>query len=98
MIVRIVRMSFDEAYIDTFLQLFETYKAHIRTFDGCLHLELLQQKDAPSVFFTYSHWRDEVALEAYRQSELFRKVWGETKKYFNERPQAWSLEQRHCLP
>jgi quinol monooxygenase YgiN len=98
MIVRIVCMSFDEAHIDTFLRLFDSYKEQIRSFDGCLHLELLQQESAPSVFFTYSHWRDEAALENYRQSELFLKVWGETKKYFNQQPQAWSLKRHHCLP
>lgn len=92
MVIRIVRMSFMVEHTADFLQLFEQYQDQIRHFDGCCGLQLLQDIGQPNVFFTYSHWISPEALEAYRQSELFRQVWQQTKQYFNERPAAWSLK------
>jgi quinol monooxygenase YgiN len=40
MLVRIVKMSFAEAYIDTFTALFNSKKEHIQNFPGCRLLEL----------------------------------------------------------
>ena len=49
-------------------------------------------KSEPNIFFTYSFWKNEAALEAYRNSELFKNTWAKTKVLFNEKPQAWSVE------
>jgi hypothetical protein len=32
-------------------------------------------------------------LEAYRNSELFHRVWGTVKQWFYARPCAWSVEE-----
>ena len=45
-------------------------------------LELYQDKNNPEIFFTYSYWDKEEDLEHYRNSELFKNVWIQTKKYF----------------
>lgn len=91
MIVRIVKMSFQPEKVEEFLENFHASKADIRAFEGCEHLELLREKARPNVFFTYSFWRDEEALEAYRRSELFKRTWAKTKPLFDAKPEAWSL-------
>ncbi len=94
MIVRIVKMTFQPEKVAEFLSNFEASKESIRGFDGCEHLELLQDRHRKEVFFTYSYWRDEEALQNYRDSELFKETWAKTKILFDEKPEAWSLERK----
>ncbi|TXE11858.1 antibiotic biosynthesis monooxygenase [Seonamhaeicola algicola] len=97
MLVRIVKLGFDEKHIDTFLTNFETDKTTIRNFEGCNFLELYQDKNNPTLFFTYSYWDDEMALERYRNSETFIKIWNKTKVLFNIKPEAWSVHKLASL-
>jgi quinol monooxygenase YgiN len=66
----------------------------IRDFEGCVSLELLQDVSHPNIFFTYSQWEREDHLSAYRNSELFKEVWGSTKKLFKDKPEAWSVVKK----
>lgn len=91
MITRIVRMEFQADKVDQFLEIFHESKSQIRHFPGVHHLELHRDLNQPNVFYTYSHWEDEAALNAYRKSELFGGVWPRTKALFAEKPQAFSL-------
>jgi heme-degrading monooxygenase HmoA len=59
---------------------------------------LYQDKNNPSIFFTYSFWETEQDLENYRQSALFDDVWTFTKKLFNDKPEAWSVNKVISLP
>lgn len=92
MLIRFVRMTFREDCLPDFLSIFEASKAHIRVFPGCLHLELLRDLDHPNVRMTYSRWESTEALEAYRQSDLFRTTWAATKLLFADKPLAFSTE------
>ena len=85
-------MSFKPEKVEDFLRVFNASKARIRAFPGCLHLELWNSKTESNVFFTYSFWKSEAALEAYRHSDLFQKTWAQTKVLFNDKPLAWSVE------
>lgn len=98
MLVRIVKMSFHPENIDTFQEIFEENKTHIRASKGCSLLELYQDNKNPEVFFTYSYWNDDEDLEAYRNSALFTNVWAQTKVLFNNRPLAWSVHKKVSLP
>ncbi|WP_310558824.1 antibiotic biosynthesis monooxygenase family protein [Flavobacterium sp.] len=93
MFIRIVKMSFHEENIPAFLENFEINKDKIRNAPGNRLLELYQDKNNKSIFFTYSYWETEEDLENYRQSELFNGVWGFTKKLFNDKPEAWSVDK-----
>ncbi|ARS34299.1 putative quinol monooxygenase [Pontibacter actiniarum] len=93
MIVRIVRMTFKEEKTAEFLEIFRNSKARIRAFEGCQHVELLQDLHQPNVYSTYSLWDSEDHLNRYRGSELFGQVWPATKTLFADKPQAWSLQQ-----
>jgi (4S)-4-hydroxy-5-phosphonooxypentane-2,3-dione isomerase len=97
MFVRIVKMSFYEKHIETFLNNFEENKSNIRNFKGCNLLELYRDKNNPNIFFTYSYWESENDLEHYRQSDLFKSVWSKTKPLFNEKPEAWSVDKFDTL-
>jgi heme-degrading monooxygenase HmoA len=98
MFIRIVKMSFHQENIPAFLENFENMKEKIRNSQGNRFLELYQDKNNPSVFFTYSFWETEQDLENYRQSALFDEVWTFTKKLFNDKPEAWSVDKLVSLP
>ncbi|HRE77039.1 MAG TPA: antibiotic biosynthesis monooxygenase [Flavobacterium sp.] len=93
MFVRIVKMSFHEENIPKFLENFDLMKEKIRNAPGNRLLELYQDKNNPEIFFTYSYWETENDLENYRNSELFYDVWQFTKKLFNDKPEAWSVNK-----
>lgn len=91
MIVRIVRMEFKPESINSFLEIFDASKLHIRMFPGCEHLELHRDSEKDNVFFTYSHWNDHQDLENYRLSDLFLSTWAQTKVLFDAKPIAYTL-------
>ena len=93
MFVRIVKLSFHPEHCTAFLANFELMKQQIRNAPGNRLLELYQDKTNSNVFFTYSYWDAETDLENYRNSELFYEVWQFTKKLFNDKPEAWSVDK-----
>lgn len=92
MIKRLVKMQFQPEKIEDFKAIFATNWVHIKGFEGCAHVELLQDTKDPSLFFTYSLWQHESDLENYRQSELFARVWNATKVLFSAKPEAWTIQ------
>jgi heme-degrading monooxygenase HmoA len=97
MFVRIVKLTFQEDKIAAFLENFNEIKHQIRSFEGNEFLELYQDKQDARVFFTYSYWKDEKALENYRKSAFFSEVWSYTKTLFAEKPEAWSVNKLETL-
>jgi len=97
MFVRIVKLSFHEENIPVFLENFELMKEKIRNAPGNRFLELYQDKNNKCIFFTYSYWETEQDLENYRNSELFDGIWNFTKKLFNDKPEAWSVNKLASL-
>ncbi len=88
-------MEFAEENISLFLDNFETLKEKICNFTGCLFLELYRDKNDGNIFFAYSKWEDEIDLENYRNSPLFKEIWATTKPMFRSKSQAWSVESIH---
>ena len=97
MFVRIVKLSFHEEHIPAFLANFELNKNKIRNAPGNRFLELYQDKNNKNIFFTYSYWETDEDLENYRKSELYKEVWSFTKKLFNDKPEAWSVDKLASL-
>lgn len=97
MLVRIVKLSFHEEKIPAFLENFELMKEKIRNAPGNRFLELYQDKNNKCIFFTYSYWETEEDLENYRNSELFYDIWTYTKQFFNDKPEAWSVDKLASL-
>jgi autoinducer 2-degrading protein len=98
MLVRIVKMSFHPENVISFLAHFNVVKEEIRAFPGNQFLELYQDQNNKSIFFTYSFWENEEKLESYRNSALFVNVWAKTKPLFNAKAEAWSLDKLTSLP
>ncbi|MEM7104330.1 MAG: antibiotic biosynthesis monooxygenase family protein [Bacteroidota bacterium] len=94
MITRFVKLTFREDKVADFVDIFESGKSTIRRFEGCHHLELLQDVKNPTVFFTFSIWESEAHLDTYRHSDFFASTWTKTKALFAKKPEAWSLDQR----
>ena len=92
MLTRIVRMTFKTDEVQAFIDLFNETKSKIRHFEGCTHLELMQDYSQGHIFSTYSKWESEDALNCYRESALFGEVWKATKAKFAEKPVAFSLK------
>lgn len=93
MLVRIVKMTFEENKIEDFLANFNIVKEKIIRFEGCELLELYQDRKDACVYFTYSYWKSESDLDKYRNSVFFREVWAKTKTMFSEKPVAWSVNK-----
>lgn len=92
-VIRIVRLSFEEDKILDFIEIFETSKSLIRSFDGCTHLELLKDHHHNNIFYTYSKWQSNDLLEKYRESALFKTTWQKTKSLFNAKAQAYTMNE-----
>ncbi len=90
-------MTFEHNKVEQFLEVFHSSKHLIRGFQGCSHLELLNDISSPNIYFTYSHWANEESLNNYRNSELFKTVWGKTKILFSAKTEAWSVTQKVIL-
>ena len=84
-------MTFRPEAVTAFLDDFNKNKNKIRAFPGCHHLELLRNTDNPNLFFTFSIWENEEALQTYRRSGIFKNIWERTKKGFAAKPEAWSF-------
>jgi len=86
-------MHFKENNVEDFLEIFHANKKSIRHVNGCTHLVLLADMNHPNVYTTLSHWNSADDLEDYRNSVLFKEVWGKVKVLFSDSPQAFSLEK-----
>jgi (4S)-4-hydroxy-5-phosphonooxypentane-2,3-dione isomerase len=91
MIVRIVKMEFQQKEIKSFIEMFNSIQDKIVNFDGCMGVELLNSVDSDAVYFTYSTWKSQRHLENYRNSKLFKETWAKTRKMFSNKAEAWSL-------
>lgn len=91
MITRIVKLTFQEERIHDFLAFFDTINTRVSTYPNCYGMRLLQDIHHPNIVFTYSNWRDENALNHYRDSELFGDVWKTIKPWFGAKAEAWSV-------
>lgn len=87
MIHRIVKMTFTPGREEEFMAIFKEAGPQIALFPGCKGVRLLR---CEHIFFTYSFWENEQALEAYRHSDLFKQTWAPTKALFSAPPEAWS--------
>lgn len=97
MIIRFVKMTFEEVYVEDFLKELDKRKERIRKFEGCLYLQVLRDVKDPRIVFSHSYWENEAALNNYRYSDFFKETWTFTKAKFAEAPQAWSMESLHEL-
>jgi quinol monooxygenase YgiN len=85
-------MYFTADGVEKFLEIFKESADAIRQMEGCTYLELLIDIDDRCHYTTLSHWDNAKHLNDYRNSPLFRNVWGRVKPLFARRPIACSLK------
>ncbi len=90
-ITRIVRLSFVPEKVTAFIDIFDSSKDAISAFPGCQGVVMMRDVDHDHVYYTYSLWVSNEALQSYRESELFNTTWAKTKVLFNDKPLAFSL-------
>lgn len=93
MLHRIVKLTFREEHCEEFESLFETIKERIAGQEGCQGVKLLKDYEQKGVYFTFSHWDNQQALDQYRSTDLFGEVWPKVKAWMSDKPQAWSTEE-----
>lgn len=94
MIIRIVKLTFQEDKLEDFQNIWKESKSKIINMNGCHFVEMMQSKSPSNVCFTYSIWDDEDRLNEYRHSEVFKATWAKTKVLFADKPQAWTTESK----
>lgn len=90
---RIVKLSFQPEKCADFEAKFHEIKEMIRQQEGCREVQMFRSKKEGNIYFTWSLWESENALNAYRDSPFFDGVWQEVKQWFSDRPEAWSTEE-----
>lgn len=98
MIIRFVKMTFQEVYVDEFLRLVGERKERIRNFKGCSYLQIVQDAHQPNIIFSHSHWDSEEDLNNYRKSDFFKETWTVTKPKFAAKAEAWTVKNIYELP
>lgn len=90
-------MEFHPENLSVFEKIMQEHIEKIRNFPGCLHLEIWRDTSCSFRIFTFSIWKNTESLEDYRKSELFERVWVQTKKLFSAKPMAWTVEEYKIL-
>lgn len=98
MIIRFVKMTFQEEYVEGFLEAVNKRKERIRAFNGCTYLQIVQDIHQPNIIFSHSYWETEKDLNNYRHSDFFQEIWTETKPKFAAKAEAWSVKNIYELP
>jgi quinol monooxygenase YgiN len=83
-------MTFHPDRLDAFAEVFREARPRIAAVPGCLSVALWRDARYPNILTTVSHWESADALEAYRQSDLFRTTWARTTPLFAAAPVAQS--------
>lgn len=91
MITRIVKMKLKTGHSGLFKDIFYESQELIRTFDGCMGVELMVDHSDPDEYFTISRWLSQEHLDSYRESVLFKTTWSKVKPLFSVKAEAWSL-------
>ena len=94
MIIRLVKMKFNQNHRSDFVSLFNERKEIIEGQEGCHSVRLFNDIKDENVFFTYSVWNSEGDLNTYRHSDFFKETWSRTKSMFDGKPNAWSVVER----
>lgn len=91
-------MIFQPEKVEEFKNILCEVEPKIKTFPGCLKLDVYIDITSPATIFTISQWEDEKSLENYRTSPLFENTWSRTKILFAAKPEAWSMVTRSASP
>ena len=91
LILRIVGLPVREEDEPELLRAFDDAFPLIRALPGCNHLALIGRRGGPD-YLTLSVWESAQALEDYRKSPLFARIWPRIRKTLRDDPWAESYD------
>ena len=91
-IKRVVKLTVEIDKRELFISLYKERAKKISSFEGCISVDLLEDRYNKAVFFTISFWESEEQLNAYRNSEFFETTWKTVKPLFSDKALAWTLD------
>ena len=74
MLLRIVRMEFQEEKVLDFQKLLKNIKGKLSDFKGCQSIHLYRDQDQFNVFYTHSHWLSVDHLNKYKASFFLKRL------------------------
>lgn len=91
--IRIVRLELKPEHAIEFEEFFKKTQSTIAAMPGCNGVELYKDADQSNVYYTHSYWDSVADLDIYRKSDFFVKTWAYTKTLFQNKAQAFSLNE-----
>lgn len=85
-------MKIKEHCLSDFINFISATNEKILETEGCKQLELLRDKEDPTVFFIYQFWDSEKSLSKYHRSEFYGRYKEQINSFFEENEQAWIVE------
>lgn len=90
---RLVKLTFRPDATAAFRAILTEARPVILAQPGCFHMEAWEDLNDPTVYYTYSRWVSQVALDEYRSSKAFGRFWPRTKTLFAAPPQTVSAQR-----
>ena len=90
--IRIVKLFLRVDATAEFEDIFAQHRSKLIELSGCHSISLLRDHEHQHQYMTVSVWPDLIALEEYRQSDLFAGVWAKVKPLLADKTQVQNLQ------
>lgn len=91
MITRIIKLATKDTPED-FMEYMNEVIPEFSAMEGCQQVEVLRGKINEHIFFIYTIWKNNTALNKFRHSEFNQVFWNKLMEMSESRPQVWSVE------
>ncbi len=92
MILRVVKMKVDLRKIDAFKLFMDNLHDEKLRLAGCLHFDYFNERQNPSIYYSYTIWEHEKYLKQYKKTEFSKEVLQTLRDLCVEEPQAWTIQ------
>jgi quinol monooxygenase YgiN len=93
MFMRILKLNVDTKFIEEFKVFYEeTVEPKLQAVDGCLFASLIKSKPDKDEFVSLTFWKTQQQAENYENSDVFKNLYEQAKKYFSEATDEWKIQ------
>jgi quinol monooxygenase YgiN len=93
MFMRILKLNVDPKFIEEFKVFYEeTVEPKLQAVDGCLFASLIKSKPDKDEFVSLTFWKTQQQAENYENSDVFKNLYEQAKKYFSEATDEWKIQ------
>jgi quinol monooxygenase YgiN len=91
--MRILKLNVDPKFIEEFKVFYEeTVEPKLQAVDGCLFASLIKSKPDKDEFVSLTFWKTQQQAENYENSDVFKNLYEQAKKYFSEATDEWKIQ------